>query len=195
MTSHKKHPLIIIGAGPGGYRAAFMAADLGLEVTLIDPELNPGGVCLYRGCIPVKALIHLAKVMREADMAGEWGIHYKAPEIDINQVRKWKDGVVKKLTGGLGQLTKARKINFIRGRARFLSSEEVEVKKKDGNRETIAFENAIIATGVKSRTLPGIEMKSDRIMNSEQALELNDIPGKLLDYRWCVYRTGDEYCL
>jgi len=98
--------LAVIGGGPGGYAAAFLAADLGMKVTLIDPEPNPGGVCLYRGCIPSKALLHAARVLTEAREAANWGIQFPEPKIDINKLRAWKDGVVKKLTGGLGQLSK-----------------------------------------------------------------------------------------
>ena len=96
----------VIGGGPGGYAAAFLAADLGMKVTLIDPEVNPGGVCLYRGCIPSKALLHVAKLLEEAEQAKNWGIEFGAPKVDLNKLRGWKESVVKKLTGGLGQLSK-----------------------------------------------------------------------------------------
>ncbi|MFO7617028.1 MAG: FAD-dependent oxidoreductase, partial [Bacteroidales bacterium] len=110
MSNIKEHDVVVIGAGPGGYRAAFMAADLGQQVTLIDAQPNPGGVCLYRGCIPTKALLHLAKVKEEAMKASEWGLTFQEPVIDREKVKAWKEGVIKQLTGGLGQLTKARKI-------------------------------------------------------------------------------------
>jgi dihydrolipoamide dehydrogenase len=125
------HQVVVIGAGPGGYRAAFMAADLGLQVTLIDPQPNPGGVCLYRGCIPTKALLHLAKVKEEAMKASAWGMTFAEPVVDREKVKEWKDSVVKQLTGGLGQLTKARKINYIRGWAKFVDSTTLSVTPVD----------------------------------------------------------------
>ena len=103
-----KKQLVVIGAGPGGYAAAFLASDLGMKVTLIDPAVNPGGVCLYRGCIPSKALLHVSKVINEANEAENWGVNFKKPEIDIAKTKDWKESVVAKLTGGLGQLVKQR---------------------------------------------------------------------------------------
>src|SRR5215831_13329379 len=103
--------LVVIGAGPGGYAAAFAAADLGMNVALVDPELNPGGVCLYRGCIPSKALLHVAKLIGEARHATAWGITYAEPKIDLDKLRAFKDSVVQKMVGGLGQLSKMRKVN------------------------------------------------------------------------------------
>src|SRR3712207_2433963 len=105
----------VIGAGPGGYAAAFYAADLGMQVTLIDPEKNPGGVCLYRGCIPSKALLHVAKVLDEAGHAREWGIEFSEPKIDVNKLRAYKDRVVEKLTSGTGQVAKLRKVRYLQG--------------------------------------------------------------------------------
>ena len=109
------HRVAVIGAGPGGYAAAFYAADLGMQVTLIDNEKNPGGVCLYRGCIPSKALLHVAKVIDEASHAKDWGVEFSAPKIDVNKIRDYKNRVVEKLTGGTGQVAKLRKINYIQG--------------------------------------------------------------------------------
>jgi dihydrolipoamide dehydrogenase len=180
MSETEKHQLVIIGAGPGGYRAAFMAADLGLEVTLVDPEINPGGVCLYRGCIPTKALLHLAKIKADAEQAGDLGIHFDKVKVDTDEVGKWKNSVVKKLTGGLGQLVKARKIKYIRGMAKFLDSETLQIEKNGGGKKEITFENAIIATGAKPVELPGIDMDNPKIMHSAQSLELKDIPNKML---------------
>src|SRR3954453_18424746 len=114
--------VVVIGAGPGGYAAAFYAADLGMQVAMVDPEANPGGICLYRGCIPSKALLHVAKLIDEARHAQAWGIEYADPRIDLARLRSWKDGVVKKLTGGLGMLSKQRKVEYIQGRAAFESS-------------------------------------------------------------------------
>ena len=130
MAVMEKHQVVVIGAGPGGYRAAFMAADLGLQVTLIDPQANPGGVCLYRGCIPTKALLHLAKVKEEAMKAGEWGLTFKDPKIDREKIKTWKDGVIAQLTGGLGQLTKARKINYINGWASFEDTSTLRIRQE-----------------------------------------------------------------
>ena len=180
MSKPEKHKIVIIGAGPGGYRAAFMAADLGLSVTLIDPELNPGGVCLYRGCIPTKALLHLAKIKTDAENASDMGIHFDAVKVNVKEVAKWKNNVVKKLTGGLGQLVKARKINYIRGMASFQDAETIEIEEEGGGKKEIQFENAIIATGAKPVELPGIDMDNPNIMHSAQSLELKDIPNKML---------------
>jgi dihydrolipoamide dehydrogenase len=180
MHENNKHELVIIGAGPGGYRAAFMAADLGLSVTLIDPEINPGGVCLYRGCIPTKALLHLVKVKTDAEHAHQMGMHFTGLKVELDEVRSWKDSVVKKLTGGLGQLVKARKINYIRGMAHFLDSNTLKVKENGGSEKKIAFRNVIIATGAKPGQLPNIDFSNPRIMNSADSLDLADIPEKLL---------------
>jgi dihydrolipoamide dehydrogenase len=180
MDDNKNHELVVIGAGPGGYRAAFMAADLGLNVTLIDPEKNPGGVCLYRGCIPTKALLYLTSVIKDAGEAAELGIKFAPPEIDVKKAAKWKDKVVRRLTGGLGQLVKARKINYIRGRAKFIDDKTLEINTEEGERKKISFKNAIIATGASAMKLPGINYEDPDIMNSEEALEFKDIPDKLL---------------
>ncbi len=180
MSENNNHELVIIGAGPGGYRAAFMAADLGLSVTLIDPEVNPGGVCLYRGCIPTKALLHLAKIKSDADHAFEMGINFKVSKIDLNKVRSWKDNVVKQLTGGLGQLVKARKITYIKGTAKFIDSKTLKVNADGGKEKKLEFKNAIIATGAKPVQLPHIDYSDKRIMNSADSLDLKDIPEKML---------------
>ncbi len=180
MSENNKHDLVIIGAGPGGYRAAFMAADLGISVTLIDPEINPGGVCLYRGCIPTKALLHLAKIKSDAEHAHEMGINFKVLKIDLEKVRNWKDSVVKKLTDGLGQLVKARKINYIKGTAQFIDSKTLKVNEEGGNEKKIEFKNVIIATGAKPVQLPNIDTSDPRIMNSADSLNLKDIPEKML---------------
>ena len=122
MTENSNLHIAVVGGGPGGYAAAFLAADLGLKVTLIDPEANPGGVCLYRGCIPSKALLHVAKLIDESRHAKNWGIEYGDPKIDLPRLRSWKEGVIKKLTGGLGLLSKQRKVEYIQGRAAFENS-------------------------------------------------------------------------
>ncbi len=180
MNDDTKHELVIIGAGPGGYRAAFMAADLGMKVTLIDPEINPGGVCLYRGCIPTKALLYLTSVIKDAEEAADLGIRFSAPKIDVKKAAKWKDKVVRRLTEGLGQLVKARKINYIRGYAKFIDKTTLEVKPDDGKSEKIRFDNVIIATGGRDIRLPGLDYKNNNILNSELALEFKEIPEQLL---------------
>jgi len=171
--------LAVIGAGPGGYAAAFLAADLGLEVTLIDPKPNPGGVCLFKGCIPSKALLHVAKLINEAHEAKAWGVEFGSPKIDPDQLRSWKTSVVEKLTSGLGQLSKQRKINFIQGRAVFLNNQTLEIT-SDSGKFALSFQHAILATGSRPALLPGPIPDSPRIINSTGALELQDIPQSLL---------------
>ena len=164
-----KKRLIVLGAGPGGYAAAFYAADIGMDVTLIDPELNPGGICLYRGCIPSKALLHIAKVINESKEAAEWGVKYSNPEINIDKIREWKESVVKKLTGGLGQLSKQRKINYIQGRGSFESSNKLKIEKSEGTTESLSFENIIIATGSHPTKIASLSIDSDRFIYSSGA--------------------------
>lgn len=172
--------LVIIGAGPGGYRAAFMADDLGLKVTLIDPEVNPGGECLYRGCIPTKALLHLVKIRQWALEAEEMGLHFKHPTIDLRRIAGWKNEVVGKLTGGLGQIVKSRKIEYLRGTARFRDDRHLVFSDGNGKESTLAFRQAIIATGTRARELPGISMDGKDIIGSTRALDLDDLPGHML---------------
>ena len=172
--------LVVIGGGPGGYAAAFYAADLGMQVTLVDMEANPGGVCLYRGCIPSKALLHVAKVASEAKHATNWGLTYADPKIDLNKLRSFKDGVVSKLTGGLGQLSKQRKISFIQGKASFTDAKNLSIELAAGGTDTLAFEHAIIATGSYPTKIPGLSINSDRLMDSTGALDLPEIPKTLL---------------
>ncbi len=171
----EKKELIIIGAGPGGYAAAFQAAELGLQVTLIDPQENPGGVCLYRGCIPSKALLHLCKIKKEAEEAADWGLKFGNPEIDLKKIRKWKEKVVEKLTGGLGQLSKSKGIEYLQEKAAFVSDKKIKAGK-----EEYEFEHLIIATGSSNIELPGIEVDHEKVIDSTDALELEEIPEKLL---------------
>jgi dihydrolipoamide dehydrogenase len=173
----------VIGAGPGGYAAAFAAADLGLQVALVDPESNPGGVCLYRGCIPSKALLHVAKVMTEAKHAKAWGISYADPKVDLDKLRGFKDDVVKKLTGGLGQLSKQRKITYVQGTASFVDNRTLSIEPGGSGRapaQTLNFEHAVIATGSRPAAVPGLSIDSPRVMDSTGALDLPDIPKSLL---------------
>ena len=172
--------LAVIGGGPGGYAAAFLAADLGMQVTLIDLEKNPGGVCLYRGCIPSKALLHIAKLIKEAEEAKKWGVEFGEPKIDLDKLRDFKNGVVNKLTGGLGQLSKQRKVNFIQGKATFINSNSLSVKKVDGTTDEVHYEKAILATGSVPSKVPGLSIESPLVMDSTSALELNDVPKRLL---------------
>jgi dihydrolipoamide dehydrogenase len=172
--------LAVIGSGPGGYSAAFLAADLGMSVTLIDPELNPGGVCLYRGCIPSKALLHVAQLIEETQQARNWGIEYAQPKIDLARLRSWKQGVVQKLTGGLGQLSKARKIHYLQGHARFESSSTLRVRRVHGGEESLAFDHILIATGSRPAVIPSLKLDSPRMMDSTAALELEEVPPTLL---------------
>ena len=176
----EKINLLVIGGGPGGYAAAFLAADMGMNVTLIDLEKNPGGVCLYRGCIPSKALLHVAKLISEAEEAKNWGIEFSKPKIDLDKLREWKTGVVNKLTGGLGVLSKQRKINYIRGKASFINSSTVKVEKVGGGTEKITFDKVIIATGSRIASIPSLEIKSKRFLNSKTALDLPAFPKSLL---------------
>ena len=171
--------IAVIGGGPGGYTAAFYAADLGMQVTLIDENVNPGGVCLYVGCIPSKALLHVAALINEADHAKAWGVEFGKPHVDLNRLRDFKNNVVNKLTGGLGQLSKQRKITYVRGRASFVNSTTVNVKKHDGGEEKLTFDNIILATGSRPAMIPGLP-SSPRIMDSTGGLALADIPKTLL---------------
>ncbi len=171
--------LLVIGGGPGGYTAAFHASDLKLEVTLVDMEKDPGGVCLFYGCIPSKALLHVAKILSESREAKDIGIEFTPPKIDVTKIRSWKESVISRLTGGLGQLCKQRKINFIQGQAAFLDSHSIKVKKHDGSETIITFEHAILATGSHPIALP-FAPPSPRVLDSTSALAMSDIPQKLL---------------
>lgn len=180
MSENTNLNVAVIGGGPGGYAAAFLAADLGMTVTLIDPELNPGGVCLYRGCIPSKALLHVAKLVEESHQAKDWGIEFAAPKIDLGRLRSFKENVVKKLTGGLGVLSKQRKVHYVQGRAAFESSTTLRVTKTDGAEESLSFDRIIIATGSRPAVVPTLKLDTPRMMDSTGALNLVDIPGTLL---------------
>ncbi|MBN1992298.1 MAG: dihydrolipoyl dehydrogenase, partial [Anaerolineae bacterium] len=176
----EKTQLVVVGGGPGGYAAAFLAADLEMQVTLVDPEENPGGVCLYRGCIPSKALLHVAKLLNESHEAANWGVEFGKPKIDLDKLRGWKDGVVKQLTGGTGQLAKQRQINHIRGTATFVDALSLKIEKVDGGEAILPFEKAIIATGSRPTQIPAFALDTPKVMNSTGALALEEIPKKLL---------------
>jgi dihydrolipoamide dehydrogenase len=172
--------IAVVGGGPGGYAAAFLAADLGMQVTLIDPEANPGGVCLYRGCIPSKALLHVAKLIEESQQAKNWGIDFPPAKIDLPRLRTWKESVVKKLTGGLGQLSKQRHVEYIQGRAAFANSTTLRISKADSTEVVLSFDRIILATGSRPAIIPAFKLDSPRLMDSTGALSLEDIPGSLL---------------
>jgi len=180
MTENSNLNIAVIGWGPGGYAAAFLAADLGMKVTLIDREQNPGGVCLYRGCIPSKALLHVAALINESRHARNWGIDFGEPKIDVARLRSFKEGVVNKLTGGLGQLSKQRKVTYIRGDASFESSNTVRVKKQAGGEDVLSFDRIIIATGSRPAVIPSLKVDTPRMLDSTSALDLADVPGSLL---------------
>jgi dihydrolipoamide dehydrogenase len=170
--------LVVLGAGPGGYTAAFRAADLGLEVVLVERYPTLGGVCLNVGCIPSKALLHAAKVVEEAESMAEHGIVFGAPSIDIDKLRGWKDAIVGRLTKGLAGLASSRKVRVMHGRARFASANHLEVE-SDGGITLIAFEQCIIAAGSRPFMLPGTP-EDPRIIDSTGALELDSLPERLL---------------
>jgi dihydrolipoamide dehydrogenase len=171
--------LTVIGGGPGGYTAAFLAADLDMDVTLIDQEVGPGGVCLHRGCIPSKALLHAAKVLSESREAKEIGITFAKPVIDIDKLRQWKNGIITRQVGGLMQLCKQRKIRHVQGKAKFLSSTTLEIQRADGSKESVAYDKAILATGSRPITLP-FAPQSARVLDSTGALNLENVPKNLL---------------
>lgn len=184
MSSHDTIPataqLVVIGAGPGGYAAAFRAVELGRKVTLIDPEANPGGVCLHRGCIPSKALLHVAKLVSEAEEAVDIGVTFSKPKIDLERVRSWKDEVIGKLTGGLGGKVDKMKITYVRGMAQFKDARTLTVTTIDGAVGEMVFEQAILATGSRPIMLPGVATDSARIIDSTGALEIAAVPASLL---------------
>jgi len=180
MSVTSSSELVVLGGGPGGYSAAFYAADLGMEVALVEKEENPGGVCLYRGCMPSKALLHIARLIREVSEAEKLGVSFGRVKVDIDRVREWKDSVVARQTGGLGQLVNARKIRFIRGAGRFASSETILIERVDGESETVTFKHAILASGSRPAKVPAFDIGSSRVMDSTSALEIPDLPKSLL---------------
>lgn len=170
--------LVVIGGGPAGYPAAFHAADLGLRVTLVDLDGHLGGVCLYRGCIPSKALLHVARVLSEARELQACGVEMSPPRVDLARLLEWKRSVVRRLSGGLGQLGRARNVEVVRGRARFLDPSKVVVETAEGPR-TLEWDAILIATGSRPATLPGWP-SSPLVMDSTAALDLPDLPARLL---------------
>lgn len=176
-----KTQVLVLGGGPGGYPAAFEAADHGLQVTLVDEGAQPGGVCLNRGCIPSKALLHVAKLINETRESAEHGLSFGPPKIDLAKLRDWKNnGVVGKLTGGVRTLSQMRGVNLIGARGTFLDANTIELKYPDGKTDKLTFESAIIATGSSPAVPPVFQIGDPRVMDSTGALELADIPGSLL---------------
>jgi dihydrolipoamide dehydrogenase len=172
--------VLVLGAGPGGYTAAFRAADLGKQVVMIDSRGPLGGVCLNVGCIPSKALLHAAKVIAETREMSGHGLSFTAPTIDLDALRDWKDGVVNRLTGGLTGLAKQRKVTTVLGTGRFTSPNMVEVAAADGSTSTVSFDQCIIAAGSEPVTLPFVPHDDPRVIDSTGALELDGIPERLL---------------
>ena len=173
--------LVVIGAGPGGYTAAFHAADLGMRVTLVDASPRLGGVCLQRGCIPSKALLHAAGVLGDARRAARWGVAFGAPEIDVGRLRGWKDEVVAALTGGLARLARQRSVTCLQGRAAFADARTVAVAPADGGEaHTVPFDYAILATGSRPLRPAALAVDDPRVVDSTGALELGRADGSLL---------------
>ena len=170
--------LLVIGGGPGGYAAAFRAARLGLDVILVSDEEQLGGVCLLRGCIPSKALLTQTELIRRVRTAGDRGVRFGDPEVDLDQLRSWKDRVVRRLSGGLGSIADENGVRVVHGRARFESSDEVHVEGGD-ELERITFDHAVVATGSRPRPLPDVDF-GDRVWDSERALGLSEVPDRLL---------------
>ncbi|MEQ8660805.1 MAG: FAD-dependent oxidoreductase, partial [Gammaproteobacteria bacterium] len=175
-----KVDVVVLGAGPGGYTAAFRAADLGLDVALVERYPVLGGVCLNVGCIPSKALLHAARVISEAREFGQHGIAFGAPEIDLGRLRGWKDGIIGQLTKGLGGLAQKRRVEVVHGTGRFVDSHRLEVRGDDGAMTAIEFAQAIIAAGSAPVTLPGVPHDDPRVIDSTGALALADVPRRLL---------------
>jgi len=172
--------VLVLGSGPGGYTAAFRAADLGKKVIMVERYSNIGGVCLNVGCIPSKALLHMSVVLNETREMAAHGITFAEPQIDIDKIRDFKNAVIHKLTGGLSGLAKARKVEVVQGYGKFSSDHRLTVEMEDGSTKTIAFENAIIAAGSRVVKLPFIPHEDPRVMDSTDALELEEIPERML---------------
>jgi dihydrolipoyl dehydrogenase len=172
--------LVVVGAGPGGYAAAFLAADLGLSTALVDPNPNPGGVCVYVGCIPSKALLHVATLIDEGRHAKAWGVDFGDPRIDLAKLRDFKNNVVKRLTSGTGQLVKHRKVKYLQGLAEIVDAHNLRVKLAGGTEDQVQFEHAILATGSVPAIPPMLASDDERVMDSTAALDLPDIPKSLL---------------
>lgn len=180
MTTKLETDIVVLGAGPGGYPAAFACADHGKKVTLVNAEAQPGGVCLHRGCIPSKALLHVAKLIQETRESSHWGVTFTDPKIDVDKLRGFKDSVIAKLVGGVGQLCQARGVAYVNARGTFADSETLDLEYPDGKQGQLKFKHAILATG-SSPAMPALFQKDDpRVMDSTGALALEDVPKRLL---------------
>ncbi len=180
MSKEIKAQVVVLGAGPGGYSAAFRCADLGLETVIVERYDALGGVCLNVGCIPSKALLHVAKVIEEAKALADHGIVFGEPQTDINKIRLWKEKVVGKLTNGIGSMAKMRNVTVVQGYGKFTGSNSIVAEAEDGSTTTVNFDNAIIAAGSRPIKLPFIPHEDPRIWDSTDALELKEVPGKML---------------
>ncbi|MCX7016615.1 MAG: dihydrolipoyl dehydrogenase [Candidatus Sumerlaeota bacterium] len=183
-TDTKETQLAVLGAGPGGYAAAFHAAEKGMRVALVDRDPKPGGVCLHRGCIPSKALLHVAKLINEAGDAKAWGVKFAKPKIDLDALREWKTGVVDRLANGVVELGRRRGVEYIQARAAFVDSRTLQLFRADDGPEPPArflqYENAILCTGSQPAWPGALKLDDERVMDSTSALQLEDVPGKLL---------------
>ncbi|MCA8999647.1 MAG: FAD-dependent oxidoreductase, partial [Planctomycetaceae bacterium] len=181
MSQSAQHAdVVVLGAGPGGYPAAFEAADHGLNVIMVDQDPKPGGVCLNRGCIPSKALLHLAKLIHEAKEASEWGLTFSEPQIDLDKIRGFKESVVTKLTGGIKQLSDARGVTLIQARGEFKDSGTLTLTHPDGTTSELTFDKCIVAVGSRPAFPKFLDIGDDRVMDSTGALNLPEIPERLL---------------
>ena len=179
MSSKKHIDIIVIGSGPGGYAAGFRAADLGRQVLIVDKDPTLGGVCLNRGCIPSKTLLHIAKVLEETESLKNMGVGFSKPKIDIDGVRSWKSKIVTQLSSGISQMAKARKVQTVQGEATFLSNSEIQIK-SGSKKQVVTFDHCIIAAGSSSSTIPGIPTENKDVLTSRTALDLVRVPKNLL---------------
>ena len=179
MSSKKHIDIIVIGSGPGGYAAGFRAADLGRQVLIVDKDPTLGGVCLNRGCIPSKTLLHIAKVLEEAKSLKNMGVGFSKPKIDIDGVRSWKSKIVTQLSSGISQMAKARKVQTVQGEATFLSNSEIQIK-SGSKKQVVTFDHCIIAAGSSSSMIPGIPTENKDVLTSRTALDLVRVPKNLL---------------
>ncbi len=179
MSDTKKYDVVVIGAGPGGYAAAFRAADLGKKVIMIEKDQKLGGVCLNSGCIPSKALLHLAKVMEDAKSLKSSGVSFSDPQLDLEGIRNWKNSVVSKLNKGISQLANVRNVEIIYGTAEFITKNELSIS-NEGKKQTVEFIDCIIATGSRASSIPDLKIDHQKIINSTSALQLPNIPDNML---------------
>ena len=184
-----KTEVVVLGAGPGGYAAAFYAADKGKKVILVEQEKRLGGVCLIRGCIPSKALLHAAKLITEARRSEHMGIQFSEPKLDLDKLRAWKNSIVDKLAGGVSTLARQRGVEVLQGRGYFEDSKTLRVETAEGQK-FVTYDAAIVAVGSKSAMPKAFDLGNPRIMTSREALDVPDVPGTLLDCRRRLHRDG-----